>query len=153
MKTAQLFFFTEYYQFYIQDAATKAATDAADFWNDAADKNRIAIGDGLLGVTVAKYAEIKVEVRICDTKPTVDETADHVVDAPLLLASGKIEIRSCTGFDLEYEKEMEKADYIVRVSSYKLDTVINDTGNDYYVVEIWKAEKVEVSVLKNWKKD
>jgi hypothetical protein len=152
METTQLSFFTEYYQFYILDADTKAATDAVDFWNDTADKNRIAIGDGLLGVTVAKYAEIKVEIRICDTKPAIDEIADHVVDTPLYLSSGKIEIRSCTGFDLKFEKELEIGDYTVRVASYNLNAVVNDKGDDYYVVEVWKSEETEVSLLKEWKK-
>jgi hypothetical protein len=150
MEKYDLHFFTEYYQFYILDASTKAQTDAVDFWNAAADKNKIAIGDGLLGVTVAKYADIKVEVRICETKPLENAAADHIVEAPLLLASGKLEFKDCTSFDTIFETEMENGKYAVRVSSYKLDTVVNDNGDDYYVVEIWKSEDVLVKLLKKW---
>jgi hypothetical protein len=152
MEKHDLLFFTEYYQFYIQDADTKAQTDTTDFWNEAADKNRMAFGEGLLGVTVAKYAEINVEVRISDAQPIKDLTADHIVEAPLQLASGKLQIKNCTNNDTVLEKEMKKGKYAVRVSSHKLDTVFNDKGDDYYVVEIWKSEDVELKLLKEWKK-
>jgi hypothetical protein len=145
-------FFTEYYQFYILDAETKAQTDATDFWNATADKNRIAIGEGLLGITVAKYAKIKVEVCISETKPKENPIADHIVEVPLQLASGKLEFKDCTSFFTVFEKEMEKGNYAVRVSSYNLGTVIGDVGEDYYEVDIWKSEEVELKVLKEWKK-
>ena len=60
MEQHKLSFFTEYYQFYILDSESEGKTDAPDFWNDEAGTRRLAIGEGLRGVTVAKYAEIKV---------------------------------------------------------------------------------------------
>ena len=36
MKTHQLKFSSEYYQFYILDSQSEGKTDAPDFWNDEA---------------------------------------------------------------------------------------------------------------------
>ncbi len=152
MKEQALLFFTEYYQFYIRDAESNAQTDAVDFWNETADKNKIAVGDGLLGITVAKYAEINVTIKLCDTSPPLDEAADHIVDAPLHVSSGKLQVLNCTNFDLKYEALLEKDNYTVRASSYKLDTVQGDKGDDYYVIEIWRAFAEKVNVLKTFDK-
>jgi hypothetical protein len=149
-ETTQLKFFTEYYQFYVQDAETKATTDAPDFWNDEAGKNKIAYGIGLLGITVAKYAEIKVEVCICESAPELDAKADHIVDAPLPLPSGKLQILCCTNFDIQCEKILEMCNYIVRASSYNLASVKQDEGDDFYKIEIWKADLDVVTIQKEY---
>jgi hypothetical protein len=145
-----LSFFTEYYQFYILDSETKAQTDAADFWNDEAGQRKLAIGEGLLGVTVAKYAEIKVEVRVLSAEPTEDADADHIVETSLNLPSGLLQVKDCTNYDTELELNLEKGTYRVRISSFKLWTVENDKGDDYYVVEIWRYAFVETEVLRAW---
>jgi hypothetical protein len=145
-----LSFFTEYYQFYILDSETKAQTDAANFWNDEAGQRKLAIGEGLLGVTVAKYAEIKVEVRVLSSEPTQDSYADHIVETSLNLPSGLLQVKDCTNYDTELELNLEKGTYRIRISSFKLWTVENDKGDDYYVVEIWKREFVETKVLRAW---
>jgi hypothetical protein len=40
----------------------------------------------------------------------------------------------------------------VRISSFKLWTVENDKGDDYYVVEIWKSAFAETVILKEYLK-
>jgi hypothetical protein len=147
-----LSFFTEYYQFYILDSETKAQTDAADFWNDEAGQRKLAIGEGLLGVTVAKYAEIKVEVRVLSAEPTEDADADHIVETSLNLPSGLLQVKDCTSYDTVLELNLEKRTYRVRISSFKLWTVENDKGDDYYVVEIWKSAFAETVILKEYLK-
>ncbi len=150
MEQHNLSFFTEYYQFYILDSETKAQTDAADFWNDEANKRKLAIGDGLLGVTVAKYAEIKVEVKVLSSEPSEDNDADHIVETSLNLFSGLLQIKNCTNYDTVLELNLEKGTYRVRISSFKLWTVEGDAGNDYYVVEIWKANFTNTKILKEY---
>jgi hypothetical protein len=146
-----LSFFTEYYQFYILDSETKAQTDAADFWNDEADKRKLAIGEGLLGVTVAKYAEIKVDVRVLISEPIEDSYADHIVETSLNLLSGLLQVKDCTNYDTILELNLEKGSYRIRISSFKLWTVKGDEGDDYYVVEVWKSAFVVTKILKEWK--
>jgi hypothetical protein len=146
----KLSFFTEYYQFYILDSETKAQTDAPDFWNAEADKRKLAIGEGLLGVTVAKYAEIKVEVRVLSSEPTEDADADHIVETSLNLPSGLLMVKDCTSYDTLLELNLGKGTYRTRISSFKLWTVKGDEGDDYYLVEIWKNSIVNTKVLREW---
>ncbi len=149
MESHKLSFFTEYYQFYILDAETKSATDDAHFWNDEAGKRKLAVVDGLMGVTVAKYAEIKVEVRVLNAEPMLDGGADFITEASLKLESGILQVKCCTNFDTQLELKLEKGGaYRVRVSSFNLSTVQNDEGNDYYVVDIWKKRFAKPKVLK-----
>jgi hypothetical protein len=150
MEQHKLSFFTEYYQFYILDSETKASTDAPDFWNDEAGQRKLAIGEGLLGVTVAKYAEIKVEVRVLSAEPTEDAEADHIVETSLNLPSGLLQVKDCTSYDTVLELNLEKETYRIRISSFKLWTVKGDEGDDYYVVEIWKAGFAETVILKEY---
>ncbi len=149
MNTTALQFYTEYYQFYVQDAETKATTDAPDFWDtNESETNRIAYGKGLLGITVATYAEIDVTVTFCDASPTANAEASFIVDAPLQIESGKLQILNCTGFDIQFEKEIANGNYIVRASSFKLETVSNDEGDDYYTLEIWPGEIEKPTIVK-----
>jgi hypothetical protein len=145
-----LTFFTEYYQFYILDSETEAQTDSADFWNDEAGKRKLAIGEGLLGVTVAKYAEIKVQFLVLSTEPREHSYADHIVETSLKLPSGLLMVKDCTNFETQLELNLEKDIYRVRISSFKLWTVKGDEGDDYYVVEIWKADFSTTKILKEY---
>ncbi len=145
-----LSFFTEYYQFYILDSETQAQTDAPDFWNDQAGQRKLAISEGLLGVTVAKYAEIKVEIRVLSAEPTEDTEADHIVETSLNLPSGLLQVKDCTNYDTMLELNLEKRPYRIRISSFKLWTVKGDEGDDYYVVEIWKCDFSETVVSRTY---
>jgi hypothetical protein len=145
-----LTFFTEYYQFYVLDKDTNSTTDSPDFWNDEAGTRKLAIAEGLLGVTVAKYAEIKVEVRVLNAEPILDSYADHVVETSLNLQSGILQIQSCTDSEVQLELKLSKGKYQIRISSFKLYTVKNDEGDDYYVVEIWEGTPNETIILKEY---
>ena len=145
-----LSFFTEYYQFYILDAETKAQTDALDFWNAEADKRKLAIDEGLLGVTVARYAEIKVEVKVLSAEPSEDAEADRIVETSLNLPSGFLRVQNCTNFDTQLELNLAKGTYRIRISSFNLWTVKGDEGEDFYIVEIWESALAETIILKEW---
>ena len=145
-----LSFFTEYYQFYILDSASEGKTDAPDFWNDEAGTRKLAIGEGILGVTVAKYAEIKVEVRVLSAEPSEDADADHIVETSLNLSSGILQIKNCTNYDTILALNLAKGTYRIRISSFKLWTVKGDEGDDYYVVEIWECALAETVILKEY---
>jgi hypothetical protein len=146
-----LSFFTEYYQFYIQDSQTTSATDDAKFWNDEAGENRLAVLEGLLGVTVGKYAEIKVNVLVLDEKPLLNDDAEHVVEASLNLPSGILQVKCCTNFETQLELNLKKGTYKIRISSFKLSTIANDEGDDFYVVEVWRGRAAKTKILKKYK--
>ena len=151
MPIYNLNFFTEYYQFYLIDTATIASLYDADFWNDEAGDRRLAIGVGLLGVTVGKYAKIKVKVKVLKNKPKVHPNAEHIVETSMNLSSGILQVKDCTAYDTVLELNLERTVYRIRISSFKLSSIVNDKGADNYTVEVWKRAFSETKVLKLWK--
>jgi hypothetical protein len=140
MKKHELNFLSEYYQFYILDAQTNTSTDDDDFWTADADEIRLAVGEGLLGVTTGTYGTVKSELFLLDASPKENQKASHIVEASLSFPSGKLEIRNCTGYEVQFSLDIEKTDYRVRISSFNLDTADGDLGDDYYTIELWKSK-------------
>jgi hypothetical protein len=145
-------FWSEYYQFYILDSKTTATTDANDFWCPDAEPRRLAIGEGLLGVTIGTYGNVKGELRILTQKPELDTSADHVVEVSMRLPSGLLEVRDCTGYETQLAIPLSKSTYRIRISSFNLGTIENDEGQDFYIVEIWKNRFAKPTILKSLSK-
>jgi hypothetical protein len=145
-------FFTEYYQFYIRDKHTKASTDSDSFWTVQASEDKMATEDGLLGISVAKYAEIRVQVNMYTQVPAFDlyENYDHIVEAAINISSGIIQIANCTSNEIQLELHVPPGIYTVRSSSANLKTVKADEGDDYYVIDIYPSGKKERTVLKRY---
>ena len=151
MEKYNLDFWSEYYQFYVLDAQTKAVTDDANFWCPEADKRRLAIGEGLLGVTIATYGNVKSDVRILTAKPELDTSADHVVEASIRLDSGLLEVRDCTGYETQLAINLPKTTYRIRISSFNLGSVNNDEGDDFYTIDVWKSRFAKPKILTIWR--
>jgi hypothetical protein len=145
IKSYNLKFFTEYYQFYIQDKKTKASTDSEIFWTSQASEDKIAVEEGLLGISVAKYAEIIVQVNIHPQAQTFFnlQDYDHIVEASINSPSGILQVLDCTAMQLQLEINVTPGIYTVRSSSANLKTVQGDVGNDFYVIDIYPSEKIE----------
>jgi hypothetical protein len=139
METYNLDFSSEYYQFYILDAQSEMETDAPDFWCDAAVERRLAIGKDILGITIATYGNVKGEIRILANKPELLSNADHVVEASLRFPSGILQVKDCTGRKLQLAIPLSKTTYRIRISSHNLGSVMNDEGDDFYIIEIWQS--------------
>jgi hypothetical protein len=148
MEKHSLNFSSEYYQFYILDSKTTAQTDANDFWCPDAGTRRLAIGEGLLGVTIATYGNVKGEIHILTQKPELDKTADHVVEASIKLSSGILEVKDCTGYETQLAINLPKTTYRIRISSHNLGSVKDDEGQDFYTLEIWKSRFAKPAILK-----
>jgi hypothetical protein len=148
MDVYPLHFPSEYYQFYILDSKTKATTDTNDFWCPDADKRRLAIGEGLLGVTIGTYGTVRSEIRILTEKPAFDTSADHIIEASLRLPSGILEVKDCTGYETQWTISLPKTTYRIRISSYKLGSIQGDVGEDQYTIEIWKSRFANPQILK-----
>lgn len=148
MKTYKLNFTTDYYQFYILDSQTKATTDADDFWNDEANERRLAIGEGLLGVTIGTFGKVNAEIRLLDKKSVENPNANHCVEASIKLVSNKLQFKNCSNYETQLEIELEKENYRIRIASFGLETISGEDGNDYYEIEIWKSKLAKPKLLK-----
>ncbi len=148
MEVYLLNFSTEYYQFYILYSKTTVTTDADDYWCPDADKRRLASGEGLLGVTIATYGNVKGELQILTQKTELDKSADHVVEASIRLSSGLLEVKNCTGYETQLTIPLSKTTYRIRISSYNLGSVEGDEGNDFYTIEMWKNRYAKPQISK-----
>jgi hypothetical protein len=110
------------------------------------------VKEGILGITVSKYAEIDVEVNVLEmqnNQRNFDEF-EHIVEVSIDVPSGVLQLKNCTNFDLKLELQLKPRTYAFRIYSAKLSSISNDLGEDYYVIEIWASEKIERKVLKQF---
>jgi hypothetical protein len=150
-------FSSEYYQFYILDSKTNAKTDAVDFWCPDADKRRLAIGEGLLGVTITTYGDVVGSLCILQNKPTdflID--AKHIVEASIRIPSSILQIKNCTAYETQFELPIQKGTYRVRITTQKTTNITREEGKsveafiDYYVIEMWKSNYAKPQILKDF---
>lgn len=152
VNTYPLHFFTEYYQFYIKDATSTASTDSDVFWTTEASEDKLAVENGLLGISVAKYATVKVDINVYSKEPIIftDDEFDHIVEASIEIISGELQVLDCTSMALQLNIELAPGIYTVRSKSANLKTVQGDTGEDFYVLDIYPSQKKERNVIKKY---
>lgn len=148
----QISFYTEYHQFYLVDKGIAQNTYSDKFWTDEASSDRLAVEEGVLGVSTECYGPVKAEIRVLKSinqNPEIAK-ADHVVEAGIQIKSGTIQILDCPTSTIQLELNVEPGDYMVRVYSMNLASVDGDEGDDYYILEIWPNKNEERKVLKRW---
>jgi hypothetical protein len=150
MKSLELSLFADYFQFYIQDEA--ATGDLSESWNEEATARLLAEAPGVIGIGTARNMDVPVAVEIHDQEPDDDSSAwDHVVEAQLNLASGRIVVAGCTDYFPDAKRvEVPVGSYRARVSYGALKTLSEDglSGEDHYRVQLWLAPPMPVRVLK-----
>jgi hypothetical protein len=149
----KLSFYTSHHQFYITDKDSPQETDAYDFWTEEATQNRLALGDGLLGVGLECYGPFKGELLILNKKENHLELVkyDHIVEGGLEIKSEILQILNCPNLNVELEVQIPAGKYRARIYSSNLASVgDNDSGDDYYKIEIWPDTKMERTVLKQY---
>jgi hypothetical protein len=148
----ELNFDTSYHQFYIRDKESPQDTGDINFWTEDATHYRLAIGDGILGVGLECYGLFKGELVLLNSKndDVVYSQFDHIVEGCLNVKSGILQVLDCPNSNIELEVKINPGKYRVRVYSLNLASVINDSGNDYYRIEIWPDTEIERIVLKQY---
>lgn len=157
--TAKFKFHTQYNQFYIQDKNSIGDTDAAvDFWTEEAYEKRLAISNNLLGVGTQSYGIIKGEIELLTQQISMIDfdLYDHIVEAGLEINNNELQITDCPTNAIEARLKLENGKYRVRIYSLNLGSVLetdlaNDTDDDYYRIEVWPDENMELRVLKKYK--
>ena len=149
----ELEFNTSYHQFYISDKDSPQATDSPDFWTDQAISDKLAIGEGILGISTASYGPIKGEVTVYEEKPKEKDFSnfDHIVEAGIKINSGILQIADCPSFHIEREIRVQPGSYRIRVYYSDLNIEDEDEGGDYYIIEIWRSNEIHKEVLKKYK--
>ncbi|HVT61886.1 MAG TPA: hypothetical protein VHD33_00150 [Legionellaceae bacterium] len=146
----QFGFNTEYNQFYIADKASPKDTDNINFWTTEAYDNRMAIGDGILGIGTECYGYVRGQLNVLNAQINLINYSlyDHVVEGGIKLKSSILQILNCPYSTLEVEVKLSPDSYRVRVYSSNLNKV--KEGKDYYKIEIWPDSNISSKVLKKY---
>ncbi|MBX0292062.1 hypothetical protein K3G63_16555 [Hymenobacter sp. HSC-4F20] len=147
-------FTTSYSQFYIYDRDSPGATDLSEFWSGSAFDDKLAIEDGILGVSIGTYSYVNVTITLLEQRNEVVsfDACDHAVEAILEIKSGTLQILDCPSSTLEYKMSVSPGVYRVRVGSLGLDSIVDsdEEADDYYTIELWPEPPSPRQVLKRY---
>jgi len=150
MKSVELSLFADYFQFYIQDEA--AVGDLSASWTEETVGRGLAIAPGIIGIGTVRNMHVPVTIEIHEREPEKDFSDwDHVVEAALEVASGRIVAAGCTDYFPDARRiEIPSGSHRVRVSYGALDTLSEDglSGEDHYRVQLWPGPPTAVHILK-----
>ncbi|MCQ8117003.1 hypothetical protein [Methylomonas rosea] len=145
--------FADYFQFYIQDESVGGSL--ADAWNKDAFARMLAVAPGVVAVGTVRNTNVPVSIEILDSVPSLDlDDWDHLVECSILIKNNSIAIAGCTDYLPEAARiDISPGTYRVRVGYAGLATVSADilTGDDHYALQLWQAEAIEPTVLKQFK--
>jgi hypothetical protein len=148
--------FADYFQFYLQDDDRTAGVDG-DAWTPEAMTARVANGDRFVAIGAARNLDVPVIITMVNSSPEIDAGASHVVEADLVVSTGRVVVAGCTDeFERAARIPVEVGRYRVRVT-YRLRSADDDGFGDYYdyVVELWpttlsSARRVVVQGPEPW---
>lgn len=105
-----------------------------------------------MAVSTESYGLINGEIEILDTSNTnIDyHKYDHIVEGGISIRSGELQILECPSSHIELSLKVEPGNYRVRIYSSNLASVVNDDGDDYYRIELWKSDEMKGKVLKQY---
>ena len=150
MKSFEVSLFADYFQFYIQDEP--ADGNLSEAWTEEATDRLLAVAPGTVGIGTVRNMDVPVAVQILEGEPDDDSSEwDHVVEASLDVASGRIVIAGCTDYFPDAKRiEVSPGSYRVRVSYGALDTLSANglDGDDHYRLQLWPAAAIAVRVVK-----
>lgn len=138
-RTQQTFtLFADYFQFSLQDDDRTAGVDGAA-WTPEAMIARMANGERFVAIGAARNLEVPVTIELANRSPEVDPGASHVVEADLVVSTGRVVVAGCTDeFERAARIPVEVGRYRVRVT-YRLNRPDDDGFGDYYdyLVVLW----------------
>ena len=111
MRSFELNLFADYFQFYIRDEAAKG--DLSEAWSEEATDRLLAVGPGTVGIGTVRNMDVPVTMEILEHAPEDDFSEwDHVVEAGLDAASGRIAIAGCTDYLPDRSRDLAGPDFL-----------------------------------------
>lgn len=113
---------------------------------------RIVVGIEQITLMPERNMPVPVALEICGAEPAVSlADYDHIVEASIALPHGVVVVTDLSGMFLD-ETPIEPGQYRLRFCGAALDTLSEDglEGDDRYVVTLWPAPEMPVSVLKQF---
>lgn len=144
--------FANYFQSHLQDD-DQALGNLADAWTeDATQRLRIAVAPGVVGVGTARNDTVVAELEVTAVEPALNAALwEHVVEADLHCATGRIVIAGCTDYFPDARRlNVDRGKYRVRVL-YGAGTPGYDNAGDElaYRIQLWPTVEAQpVAVVK-----
>ena len=151
----------DYGQLYIDDAEREFSGDSGEYLDalDAATATGLTVGiaSGLIDVLMPRQENFAaaLEVTVVQSRPSVIETADHVVEFDLD-CSGRVALEGSGGSGVT-EVDVAPGRYRARVSGFDLAAAAarnyGDPGDpaDHYRLELWPTDDPSAAAeLKRW---
>jgi len=141
MVTADFNIYADFNQFVVCSEGADWG-DLYEKWSPTAIEEMIVWGADYIAVGTARPAHVPVTIRISDTQPPLDRTAERFHEGEIVVNADRVEITGVTdnGMSGGYV-EAHHGMYKARVSYYDLNSVDSSGlhGQDRYIVELWSA--------------
>lgn len=143
--------FADYHQFYLQDESAEG--DLSMAWTEEAERRRLAVAPGAVGIGTARAMDVPVTLEIhTQAPPPAPAAFELVVECALQVDSGRIVVAGCTDYFPDAARvAVAPGSYRVRACHAGLDTVSADEldGDDRYLVQLWPAPPIEPTVVRS----
>ena len=152
--TTHLKIFADYHQIHVMDEESES--DVGEAWlQPAAVLDGLAAAEDLLAFGTVNNRYVRVAVDVLDSEPEDDRADfDHVVEAGLLVASGRLAVLGCSGYLPDAARFDVAAGWVrVRVSRSGLPAAAADPegfASEDIRLQVWPAPPAEPRVLTRW---
>lgn len=150
--------FADYHQIHVMDEESEG--DFGDVWTEQTVLDGLGVTDGALAIGTAVNVTVAVSVHVLAEQPDDDrEDFDHVIEASLHLASGRLVVMGCTDYLPDAARFDMPADWIrVRASRRNLAAAVDadvdssespDT-TEQLRLQAWPALFSAPHIIKRW---
>ncbi|VFB03716.1 Uncharacterised protein [Chryseobacterium taihuense] len=153
MQKKEYTFLTSYNQFYLISDKDNFIDTLMNIDEDTYTA-RLGLQKNRIIIFSQSFSNIKGDIEVLETPNKIDyKKYDHIVEGGIEVYSGELQILSWPGSEVELSIELKPGKYRVRINSANLSSVketdlAHDTDNDFYHIEIWPNENMELKVLK-----
>ncbi|MFJ3723223.1 hypothetical protein ACIPYQ_11705 [Streptomyces sp. NPDC090045] len=153
--------FADYFQIYVMDDDSEATESGiGDVWTEQAVLDGIGVDEHALAIGTAVNVTVDVTIDLLPGRPDDDSDAfDHVVEASLNLASGRLVVLGCTDYIPDAARfDMPAGWTRIRTSRRNLeaaafpDSDCDDEPEDMEEIRIqaWPAPHAQPDIIKRW---
>ncbi|MEU2074492.1 hypothetical protein [Streptomyces sp. NPDC013489] len=153
--------FADYFQIYVMDDDSEATeTGIGDVWTEQAALDGLGVDEHALAIGTAVNVTVDVTIDLLTSQPDDDsDDFDHVVEASLNLASGRLVVLGCTDYIPDAARFDMPAGWIrIRTSRRNLqaaafpDPDCEDEPEDMEEIRIqaWPAPHSQPDIIKRW---
>ncbi|MER6218950.1 hypothetical protein ABT213_33660 [Streptomyces sp. NPDC001674] len=150
--------FADYHQIHVMDEESEG--DFGDAWTEQTILDGLGITDGALAIGTPLNVTVAVSVHVLAEQPDDDrDDFDHVVEASLHLASGRLVVMGCTDYLPDAARFDMPADWIrVRASRRNFAAAVDADIDSYESPETaeqlrlqaWPALFSPPHIIKRW---